>query len=65
VYLVLFSYAFFLEGYTGLAITVCCILTLFVVMQYTAKTDWETLFLAKKASASGNPADGHNNPPSP
>ena len=32
VYLVLFSYAFFLTGYTGLSITVVCILTLFIVM---------------------------------
>lgn len=44
VYLVLFSYAFFLEGYTGLTITICCILTLFVVMQVTAKIDWEKKF---------------------
>jgi inner membrane protein involved in colicin E2 resistance len=40
VYLVLFSYAFFLEGYTGLAITTCSIVTLFVVMQYTGRIDW-------------------------
>lgn len=44
VYLVLFSYAFFLEGYTGLAITICCILTLFAVMMLTGKTDWEKLY---------------------
>ena len=44
VYLVLFSYAFLLEGLTGLAITICCILTLFLVMQYTAKLDWKTQF---------------------
>ncbi len=31
VYLVLFSYAFFLKGFTGLAITIGTILTLFVV----------------------------------
>jgi len=40
VYLVLFSAAFFLEGFTGLAITVCCILTLFVAMQATARVNW-------------------------
>lgn len=39
VYLVLFSYAFFLEGYTGLTITILSILTLFLVMQFTAKID--------------------------
>jgi inner membrane protein involved in colicin E2 resistance len=40
VYLVLFSYAFFLEGYTGLTITALSILTLFIVMQATGKIDW-------------------------
>ncbi len=44
VYLILFSYAFFLEGYTGLAITIACVITLFIVMQVTAKIDWEKLF---------------------
>jgi len=48
VYLVLFSYAFFLEGYTGLAITIACIVTLFVVMQVTAKIDWEKQFSGTK-----------------
>lgn len=41
VYLVLFSYTFFLEGFTGLSITILCIITLFVVMQFTGKVDWE------------------------
>lgn len=41
IYLVLFSYVFFLEGYTGLAITIGCIITLFVVMQFTGRIDWE------------------------
>lgn len=44
VYLVLFSYAFLLEGLTGLAITICCIITLFLVMQYTARLDWGAQF---------------------
>ncbi|MEW6104706.1 MAG: inner membrane CreD family protein [bacterium] len=48
VYLVLFSYAFFLEGLTGLAITICCILTLFVVMQFTGRIDWEKQFVSNK-----------------
>ena len=48
VYLVLFSYTFFLTGYTGLAITVLCIITLFIVMQLTAKIDWEQQFSTKK-----------------
>ncbi len=41
VYLVLFSVTFFWKGYTGLAITVGAILTLFVMMQLTGRTDWE------------------------
>ncbi len=44
VYLVLFSYTFFFEGFTGLVITVMCIITLFIVMQMTAKLDWPQVF---------------------
>jgi hypothetical protein len=40
-YLVLFSVSFFWQGFTGLAITVGAILTLFVIMQITGKLDWE------------------------
>lgn len=49
VFLVLFSYAFFFEGYTGLTVTVGAVLTLFVLMQLTGRTDWEALM--KKPSA--------------
>jgi hypothetical protein len=44
VYLVLFSYTFFFEQYTGLAVTILCILTLFIVMQITGRLDWEAIF---------------------
>jgi inner membrane protein involved in colicin E2 resistance len=44
VYLILFSYTFFFAGYTGLAITVLCICTLFVVMLFTGRVDWEKVF---------------------
>jgi len=44
VYLVLFSCSFFLHGYTGLAITVLCILTLFIIMQLTGRVDWSKQF---------------------
>jgi Inner membrane protein CreD len=44
IYLVLFSYAFFLQGFTGLAITLGCIVTLFVVMQMTARIRWAERF---------------------
>ncbi len=40
VYLVGFSYAFFFEGFTGLAITIGAILSLFLVMQLTARVEW-------------------------
>ena len=36
VYLVAFSYAFFFEGLTGLAVTIGAVITLFVLMQTTA-----------------------------
>jgi hypothetical protein len=44
VFLVLFSYSFFLEGYTGLTLTVGAVVTLFVLMQSTARVDWPTVF---------------------
>ena len=40
IYLVLFSYAFFFKGFTGLAITIGAIVSLFVAMQMTARVDW-------------------------
>jgi inner membrane protein involved in colicin E2 resistance len=43
-YLVLFSYAFFFEGFTGLAITIGAILTLFIAMQTTARVQWSQKF---------------------
>jgi inner membrane protein involved in colicin E2 resistance len=44
IYLVIFSCTFFLKGYTGLAITILSIITLFVIMQLTGKIDWEQKF---------------------
>lgn len=44
VYLVLFSYAFFFEGYTGLTVTLGAVLTLFALMQVTARVDWGRVF---------------------
>ncbi len=44
VYLVLFSYAFFFKGYTGLAITIGSIVTLFAVMQMTGRIRWAEKF---------------------
>jgi inner membrane protein involved in colicin E2 resistance len=47
IYLVLFSYAFFFKGFTGLAITTGSIVTLFVVMQMTGKIKWAEKFAPK------------------
>jgi inner membrane protein involved in colicin E2 resistance len=47
VYLVLFSYAFFLEGFTGLAITIGSIISLFVTMQMTGRIRWAEKFERK------------------
>jgi hypothetical protein len=51
IYLVLFSYAFFLKGLTGLAITIGSILTLFVVMQMTGRIRWSERFRRDPAPA--------------
>jgi inner membrane protein involved in colicin E2 resistance len=47
IYLVLFSYAFFWKGFTGLAITIIAIITLFVVMQATGRIRWSERFAAR------------------
>jgi inner membrane protein involved in colicin E2 resistance len=44
IFLVLFSYAFFFRGYTGLTVTLGAILTLAVLMRLTATTDWSQVF---------------------
>jgi len=44
VYLILFSAAFFFRGFTGLTITIGSILTLFIVMQLTARVSWPERF---------------------
>jgi len=51
VYLVLFSVTFFWQGYTGLAITVGAIVTLFVMMQLTGRTDWGRAFARGEQTA--------------
>ncbi len=48
VFLVLFSYAFFFEGYTGLTVTVGAVLTLFVLMQLTARVDWGAVLAGRR-----------------
>jgi len=43
-YLVGFSYAFFVEGYSALCVTVGSIVTLFLLMQLTARVRWAEVF---------------------
>ncbi len=47
IYLVVFSYAFFWKGFTGLAITVISVITLFVVMQATGRIRWSERFAGR------------------
>jgi inner membrane protein involved in colicin E2 resistance len=51
IYLILFSYAFFFQGFTGLAITIGAILTLFIAMQVTARVRWTEKFEEGHAEA--------------
>jgi inner membrane protein involved in colicin E2 resistance len=53
VYLVLFSYAFFFKGFTGLAITIGSILTLFAAMQLTGRIRWSEVFARDARSGQG------------
>lgn len=58
---VLFSYAFFLEGYTGLTVTCGAVVTLFVLMQMTGRVNWEHVF-ARSPARAGRPASGDPQP---
>ena len=43
-YMVLFSYSFFIDGYSGLTIAIGSVLTLAFLMATTAKIDWSKRF---------------------
>jgi hypothetical protein len=49
VFLVLFSYAFFFEGFAGLTVTLGAVATLFVLMQMTGRVDWEEVLVRRDA----------------
>ena len=49
IYLIVFSYAFFWKGFTGLAITIVSVITLFVVMQATGRIRWSEKFAGPDA----------------
>lgn len=61
IYLVMFSYAFFFKGFTGLAITTGSILTLFVVMQTTGRMRWSEKFAHQTAEKKEVEAGGNAN----
>lgn len=48
VFLVLFTYAFFFEGYTGLTISIGAIVTLAVLMQLTGRVNWDEKLTVRK-----------------
>lgn len=55
-YMVLFSYSFFFEGLTGITLTVGAIITLALLMAFTAKTDWASVLRrSKHRDNSANP----------
>lgn len=54
-YLVGFSYTFFLEGYSALCVTIASIVTLYIVMQLTGRIKWAELFSVKQRSIAPAP----------
>ncbi len=44
IYLILFSYSFFIDGLTGLTVAIGSVITLAVMMRLTAHIDWNTVF---------------------
>jgi hypothetical protein len=48
-FLVLFSYSFFLPGLTGLTVTIGAVVTLAVLMRVTAGIDWSQVFARRTA----------------
>ncbi|MGB3544638.1 inner membrane CreD family protein, partial [Rubrivirga sp.] len=56
IYLVAFAATFFLEGATGLAVTLLSVATLFVTMQATGRLDWEAVLARPEAAGPGGEA---------
>lgn len=54
-YLVGFSYTFFLKGYSALCVTIASIVTLYIVMQLTGRIRWAELFESKRRTRSAAP----------
>jgi inner membrane protein involved in colicin E2 resistance len=54
-YMVLFSYSFFFDGMTGITITIGAILTLALLMKFTAKVNWAEQLAERKRHAPSPP----------
>lgn len=52
-FLVLFSYSFFFEGITGLAVTIGAVLTLAFFMFKTVHVDWDEVFVKRERADAG------------
>lgn len=64
-FLVLFSYAFYFPGYTGLTITIGSIVTLAVLMHVTAGVDWAQKFGDETREESDKPSSEAPGAPPP
>jgi secondary thiamine-phosphate synthase enzyme len=62
VFLVLFSYAFFFEGFTDLTIAIGAVITLFMLMQMTARVSWDDMFAGKQQRGAAMPAAADSAP---
>ena len=47
IYLIVFSFSFFFDGTTGIIVTICAVITLFILMQATGKINWDDEFRRK------------------
>jgi len=44
IYLIIFSFSFFFDGITGIIVTICAVITLFILMQVTGRVNWDEEF---------------------
>ncbi len=44
IYLIVFSFSFFFDGITGIIVTICSVITLFILMQATGRINWDEEF---------------------
>ncbi len=55
-FLVMFSYSFFIKGFTGLTVAIGSVATLAILMKVTAAVDWEDVFkMIRRPRRQGKP----------